>query len=87
MLLEARLDRGFNLVDRADGFLNLGPGVAVQQGDPRAGACGIARRGDLVERHVWDHAQDHCVFGRDMRAKGARQHHAVYGFDVKFVHQ
>ena len=46
MLLKTRLDGGFDLVNRAYGRLDLGPGLGIEQGDPGAGACGIARAGD-----------------------------------------
>lgn len=87
MFLEARLDGGFDLGDLAHGAFDLGPCRQIAERDARARACGIARAGDLVERHVRDHPQHHRVFGADMRAERACQHHAVHHVHTHLVHQ
>ena len=87
MLLEARLDRGLDLVDMGDERLDLAAGGDVEERDPRAGAGGVAGRGDLGEVAVGDHAEDHRVLRRDMRAEGAGEHDPVDGVGAELVHQ
>ena len=56
MLLEAGFDGGLDLVDVADGLFDLGAAGGVEQGNARAGACGVPGGCHLVERGVGDHA-------------------------------
>lgn len=87
MLLETRLYGGFDFLDLADGFFDFAARVGVQQGDACACACGVAGACDLVDGAIGDHAQNHRVFGRNMRAEGPGEGHAVYGVDAELVHQ
>ena len=87
MLLEARLDRGLDLVDAGDERLDLAAGGDVEERDARAGAGGVAGGGDAGEVAVGDHAEDHRVLRRDVRAEGAGEHDAVDGVGAELVHQ
>ena len=63
-LLEARLDRGLDLLDAAHDLLDLGAGRAVEQRDARAGAGGVAGRrdvGGIAVGHEAEHERVHRV--------------------------
>ena len=87
MLLEARLDGGLDLVDAGDERLDLAAGGDVEERDAGAGAGGVAGGGDAGEVAVGDHAEDHGVARRDVRAEGAGEHDAVDGVGAELVHQ
>ena len=87
MLLEAGLDRGLDLVDPRDCGLDLGPRRPVEKRDARAGPGGVARAGHLVERHVRDHPQNHCVKRADMGPKGTGQNNRGDRVGTALVHQ
>ena len=76
VLLEARLDGGFDLVDvRALlASISLRRGICVEQRNPRALSLRRCRHEvTLLQGRVGDHAQHHRVFGTDVRAEGARR--------------
>src|SRR6185369_18092702 len=52
VLLEAGLHGGLDLLDGSDDPLDLVPCLARQERDERAGARGIPRRTDAIERRV-----------------------------------
>ena len=87
MILKLGFDRGLNLGYLAHGLFDLGAGGDVAQRYPCARTGRIARRGDLVQRHVGDHPQNHRVFGRNMRPERAGQNNPVHPVDGHFVHQ
>ena len=87
MLLEARLDRGLDLLDAAHDGLDLAPRGARQQRDQRTRAGGVAGRPDAGEVAVGDEAQDHRVERVDLAAERAGEPDLVDGLDLEVVHQ
>ncbi len=87
MLLEARLDRGLDLLDPADDVLDLRAGGAVQQRDPRPRARRVARGRHVLRVAVGHQPEDQRVHGVDVRAERAGQADAIDGLDPKVVHQ
>ena len=87
VLLEARLDRGLDLLDPADDALDLGPRRAGQQGDERAGPGGVAGRSDAGQVAVGDQPEDHRVGRVDLAAERAGEPDLVDLVDAELVHQ
>ena len=87
MLLKARLDGGFHLVNPVHRFLDGRARRLVAQRNPRARAGGVPGRGNMVKGGIRDHPQHHRMFRADMRAKGPSQNHTVNGVDPHFIHQ
>ena len=87
MFLKPRRDRGFDFVDVLHGFFDRVARRHTAQGNPGAGACGIAGRSDLVQRRIRDHPQNHRVFRADMRAKCPGQRDLFHGFHAHLIHQ
>ena len=87
VLLEARLDRGLDLLDAPDDPLDLAPRRARQQGDQRAGPGRIPGRADVVEVAVGDEPEDHRVERVDLAAEGAGEPDLVDRVDLELVHQ
>ena len=73
VLLEARLDRGLDLLDAPHDALDLRPRRARQERDERAGAGRVAGRPDVGEVAVGDEAEDHRVDRVDLAAERAGQ--------------
>ncbi len=71
VLLEARLDRGLDLLDPAHDLLDLGAGGAVQERDARARPRGVPGCGDSLGVAVGDEPEDERVHGVDVRAERA----------------
>ena len=86
VLLEARLDRGLDLLDAAHHVLDLAPGGAGQQRDQRAGPGGVARGPDTVDVAVRDQAEDHRVERVDLAAERPGEPHAVHRLDAEAIH-
>ena len=87
MRLEARLDRGLDLLDAADEFLDRGAGGGIEERDARPGAGGVAGRGDGLQVAVGDEAEDHRVLHVDVAAEGAGEADAIHALDAEFIHE
>ena len=87
MLLEARLDRGLDLLDPPDDALDLGPGLPRQERDQRAGPGRVAGRLDVGQVAVGHEPEDHRVDRVDLAAEGAGQADLVELVDLELVHQ
>jgi len=87
MFLEARLDRGLDLLHVAHRALDLRACGAVQQRDAGAGAGRIARRGHAGRVAVGDEPEHERVHGVDVRAERAGKPHAVDALDAVALHQ
>ncbi len=85
--LEARFDRGLDLLDPPHELLDHRARATVEQRDPRAGARGVAGGADAFERAVGNHAEHHRVLDVDMAAEGAGEPDAVDAFDLHPLHQ
>ena len=66
---------------RAHDLLDLAPRGGVQERDARAGAGGVAGRGDLLEVAIGDQAEHHRVGHVDVAAEGAGEPDPLDGGD------
>ncbi len=77
MLLEARLDRGFDLFDAAHDRFDFGARGAVEQRDARARARRVAGGDDFAQIAIGNHAERHRVKRVDMAAERAGEGDAL----------
>ena len=87
VLLEARLDRGLDLLDLADDRLDLAPGRAREEGDERAGPGRVAGRAGMGEVAVGHEAEDHRVQQVDLAAERPGEPDLVDLLDAEVVHE
>ena len=87
VLLKARLDRGFDFLHPSHQLFDFRARAVVQQRNARAGAGRIARRGDLRQIAVGNHAEHHRVLDVDMTAEGARKADPVDLLGAQVLHQ
>src|SRR6187551_3891187 len=87
VLLEARLDGGLDFLDRADDGLDLLACRAVEEGDARAGACGVSGGRDAGRVAVRHQSENERMHGVDVGAERARKPHAVDAVEPVAVEQ
>ena len=87
VLLKSRLDRGLDLLDPAHQLLDLRARAIVEQRDARAGAGGIAGRGDLRQIAVRNHPQQHGVLDVDVTAERAGEPDPIDMVGTHVLHQ
>ena len=87
VLLEARLDRGLDLLDPPDDAFDLGPRGARQQRDERAGPGRVAGRADVGRGRSRGQPEDHRVERVDLAAERAGQADLVDAPRSELVHQ
>ena len=86
-LLEARLDGRLDLLDAPHDLLDLGARGAVEQRDARAGAGGVAGRGDVGGVAVGHEAEHERVHRVDVVAEGAGEADPVDALDPVALEQ
>src|SRR3954470_12144051 len=87
VFLEPRLGRRLDLLDAADDVLDLVASRAVEQGDARAGAGGVARAGDVLGLAVGNQDEHPRVNGIDVGAERTGQPDPVDVIDPVVIHQ
>ena len=87
VLLEARLDRGLDLLDSSDDRLDLPLRRARQERDQRARPGGVAGRPDVGQVAVGDQPEDHRVERVDLAAERAGEPDLLDCVDAGVVHQ
>ena len=87
VLLEARLDRGLDLLDRTDHSFDLGARGAVQERDPRARAGGVPGGRHAGRIAVGYQAENERVHGVDATAEGPCEPDPVDALQAVAIHQ
>ena len=87
VFLKTRSHGGLDLFDAPYQTLDVRAGRAIAQRDARPVPGGVAGAGHGGQIGVGDHAQNHCVLGRDMRPEGPGQRDLVDRIHTGFIHQ
>ena len=87
MILETLGCRGLDLLDLSHAGLDFTSRIAVEEGNPRARASGIARRGNLFEIAVGYQPEHHGVLSVDVCAECTREPDSVDFVHSESLHQ